>query len=154
MELALFQPDIPQNTGTLMRLCACMEIPLNIIEPCGFIISDKNLKRAGMDYMEHLELICHSNWENFKIASKNKRLILMTTKTKNSFLDFNFEPDDILIAGRESAGAPDYVHEESFAEVTIPMSLETRSLNIAIASSMILSEALRQTNGFPKNLAG
>jgi len=152
MELALFQPDIPQNTGTLMRLCACMNIPLNIIEPCGFILSDKNLKRAGMDYMDHLELRKHSSWESFITATQGKRLILMTTKTSNSFIDFKFEPNDILIAGRESAGAPEYVHQQCSAEVTIPMSPETRSLNIAIASAMILSEGLRQTQGFPLNL--
>jgi len=150
MELALFQPDIPQNTGTLMRLCACMNIPLNIIEPCGFVLSDKNLKRACMDYIEHVDLRKHSSWQAFKENNKGKRLILMTTKTDLPYTNFEFTPNDILIAGRESAGAPDYVHNECHAQVTIPMSPDTRSLNIAIASAMILSEALKQTNGFPK----
>lgn len=149
MELALYQPDIPQNTGTLMRLCACMEIPLNIIEPCGFVMSDKNLKRAGMDYIEQLALVRHTSWEAFKQAKAGKRLILMTTKSDLPFTNFEFMPDDILIAGRESAGVPDDVHHECNFRVTIPMSPTTRSLNIAIASAMILSEGLRQTNGFP-----
>ena len=149
MRLALFQPDIPQNTGTIMRLCACLNIAMDIIEPCGFVLSDKNLKRAGMDYLEHLDLSKHSSWESFKTAHKGKRLILMTTKSDSSFLDFEFQPDDILIAGRESAGVPDDVVEDCFASVTIPMSENTRSINVAIASSMILSEGLRQTGLYP-----
>ncbi len=150
MRLALFQPDIPQNTGTIMRLCACLEVPMDIIEPCGFVLSDKNLKRAGMDYLELLDLTRHTSWEAFKEHHKNKRLVLMTTKTNNAFTDFEFQPDDILIAGRESAGVPENVHNECDAHVTIPMSAQTRSINIAMASGMILGEGLKQVDGYPK----
>ncbi len=149
MRLALFQPDIPQNTGTIMRLCACLEVPMDIIEPCGFVLSDKNLKRAGMDYLELLDLTRHTSWEAFKKHHQGKRLVLMTTKTDNAFTDFEFQPDDILIAGRESAGVPENVHEECDAHVTIPMSAEARSINIAMASGIILGEGLRQVDGYP-----
>ncbi len=150
MRLALFQPDIPQNTGTIMRLCACLKTPMDIIEPCGFVLSDKNLKRAGMDYLELLDLTRHTNWEAFKENHKGKRLVLMTTKTDQSFTDFKFQPDDILIAGRESAGVPEDVHNKCDAHVTIPMAVETRSINIAMASAIILGEGLRQTDGYPE----
>lgn len=149
MRLALFEPDIPQNTGTLMRLCACLGLPLDIIEPCGFILSDKNLRRAGMDYLGHLDLTKHTSWDSFKAAHTGKRLVLMTTKTDQSFLDFSFKADDILMAGRESAGVPDHVHNFCPVRVTIPMAKDTRSINVALASTMILTEALRQTAQFP-----
>jgi tRNA (cytidine/uridine-2'-O-)-methyltransferase len=149
MRLALFEPDIPQNAGTLMRLCACLSVPMDIIEPCGFALSDKNLKRAGMDYLEHLDLTRHTNWEDFCTAHAGQRLVLMTTKTENSFLDFSFQPGDILIAGRESAGVPDAVHTFCNNRVTVPMAAGVRSLNVAVASAIVLSEALRQTGGYP-----
>lgn len=145
MRLALFEPDIPQNTGTLMRTAACLGVPLDIIEPCGFLLSDKNLKRAGMDYLEHLDLTRHASWEAFLEKSAGARLVLMTTKTDDSYLDFKFEKDDILLAGRESAGVPPPVHDHCASRVTIPMKSGLRSLNVAIASAMILGEALRQT---------
>jgi tRNA (cytidine/uridine-2'-O-)-methyltransferase len=150
MRLALYEPDIPQNTGTLMRLCACLGVPLDIIEPCGFILSDKNLHRAGMDYIDHLDMTKHLNWEAFKTASAGKRLILMSTKASEPFHAFKFAPDDVLIAGRESAGVPEHVHAECAARVFIPMQPGLRSLNVAIASAMILGEALRQTGKYPK----
>jgi len=150
MRLALFEPDIPQNTGTLMRLCACLGVPLDIIEPCGFILSDKNLRRAGMDYMDHLEMVKHLNWEAFKSAASGKRLVLMSTKASEPFHDFKFEANDVLIAGRESAGVPEHVHAECAARVFIPMQPGMRSLNVAIASAMVLGEALRQTGRFPQ----
>jgi tRNA (cytidine/uridine-2'-O-)-methyltransferase len=149
MRLALFEPDIPQNTGTLMRLCACLNVPLDIIEPCGFILSDKNVKRAGMDYIEHLEMTKHLNWEAFKAASAGKRLVLLSTKASGSFLDFSFGKDDVLIAGRESAGVPEHVHTECASRVFVPMKSGMRSLNVALASSIVLGEALRQTNKYP-----
>jgi len=149
MRLALYEPDIPQNTGTLMRLCACLGVPLDIIEPCGFILSDKNLRRAGMDYIDQLDMTKHMNWEAFKTASAGKRLILMSTKASGSFLDFAFQPDDILIAGRESAGVPEEVHAACDARVLIPLQPGLRSLNVALASGIILGEALRQTKGYP-----
>lgn len=151
MRLALYQPDIPQNTGTLMRLCACLGVAMDIIEPCGFLLSDKNLKRAGMDYLDHLDMTRHMNWESFKAAHAGKRIVLLTTKTDQSFIDFTFTPDDVLLAGRESAGVPDDVHNACAARITIPMAAGVRSLNVALASAMVLSEALRQTNLFPTN---
>ncbi|MCE9506965.1 MAG: tRNA (cytidine(34)-2'-O)-methyltransferase [Alphaproteobacteria bacterium] len=149
MRLALFEPDIPQNTGALMRLCACLKVPLDIIEPCGFLLSDKNLKRAGMDYLEHLDLTRHLDWDAFKAATAGKRLVLISTKSSSSFLDFSFAPDDILIAGRESAGVPDHVHQQCAARLKIPMIAAARSLNVALASGIVLGEALRQTGGYP-----
>lgn len=149
MRLALYEPDIPQNAGTLMRLCACMGIPLDIIEPCGFVLSDKNLKRSGMDYVEHLDLTRHDSWGKFQTAHTSKRIVLLTTKTDQSFLDFRFEKNDILLAGRESAGVPDDVHNACTSRVTVPMAAGLRSLNVAIACAMVLTEALRQTNQFP-----
>lgn len=150
MRLALYQPDIPQNAGTLMRLCACLGVALDIIEPCGFLLTDKNLKRAGMDYLEKLDMARHSSWEAFRKTHENSRLVLLTTKTDASFLDFTFDANDILLAGRESAGVPGDVHAACPARVTIPMAAGVRSLNVAVAASMVLAEALRQNGGFPK----
>ncbi len=148
MRLALYEPDIPQNTGTIMRLAACLGVALDIIEPCGFLLSDKNLKRAGMDYLGQLDMVKHQSWPAFQAAQAGRRIVLLTTKTDKSFLDFTFEANDILLAGRESAGVPDGVHAACPARVTIPMAKGMRSLNVAIACSMVLSEALRQTGGF------
>jgi tRNA (cytidine/uridine-2'-O-)-methyltransferase len=150
LRLALYEPDIPQNTGTLMRLCACMGVALDIIEPCGFVLSDKNLKRAGMDYMESLRLTRHDDFAAFKKAHQTRRIVLLTTKTDQSFLDFKFSPDDILLAGRESSGVPQAVHDDCTARVTVPMAAQMRSINVAIASAMVLSEALRQCGEFPE----
>ncbi|MBL8712076.1 MAG: tRNA (cytidine(34)-2'-O)-methyltransferase [Alphaproteobacteria bacterium] len=154
MRLALFQPDIPQNTGTLMRLCACLGVAMDIIEPCGFLLSDKNLKRAGMDYLDHLDMTRHMNWDSFKTAHAGKRIVLLTTKTDQSFIDFKFAPDDVLLAGRESAGVPDDVHNSCDARITVPMAASVRSLNVAVASAMVLSEGLRQTRLFPNCKTG
>ena len=118
MRLALYEPDIPQNTGTIMRLCACLGVPLDIIEPCGFMLSDKNLKRAGMDYLEHLDMTKHASWNAFQAAMQGKRVVLMTTKTSDTYLDFSFGKDDILLAGRESAGVPDDVHAACSSRVS------------------------------------
>lgn len=144
MRLALYQPDIPQNTGTLMRLCAGLGVAMDIIEPCGFVLNDKNLKRAGMDYLDHLDLTRHDSWEKF-LAHKKSRLILMENNVPTRYTDFIFREDDILLAGRESAGVPDFVAAACDAAVLIPMTPPARSLNVAVASSMILGEALRQT---------
>ncbi|HRI75944.1 MAG TPA: tRNA (cytidine(34)-2'-O)-methyltransferase [Alphaproteobacteria bacterium] len=150
MRLALYQPDIPQNTGTLMRLCACMGVAMDIIEPCGFILSDKNLKRAGMDYLDSLDLTRHADFGALRRAQAGRRIVLLTTKSQQSFLDFAFAPDDILLLGRESAGVPDDVHTACDAPITIPMAAGLRSLNVAISGAMALSEALRQTAQFPQ----
>lgn len=149
MRLALFQPDIPQNTGTMMRLCACMNVAMDIIEPCGFALSDKNLKRAGMDYLAHLDLTRHMNWQSFRTADKTKRVVLLTTKAETRFTDFAFRADDTLLVGRESAGVPDEVHGACDDRVIIPMAPAVRSINVAVAAAMALSEALRQTGLFP-----
>lgn len=145
MRLALFEPDIPQNAGTIMRLCACMGVALDVIEPCGFVMSDKNLKRAGMDYLDGLDMTRHQSWAAFKNSHNDKRLVLMTTKTEKSYFGFQFDESDILVAGRESAGVPREVHESCAGHVTIPMAAGMRSLNVAVASAMILGEAVRQT---------
>lgn len=149
MRLALYQPDIPQNTGTLMRLCACMNVAMDIVEPCGFILSDKNLRRAGMDYMDGLDLTRHADFAAFRAATTG-RVILLTTKSAAAFTDFAFRPDDTLLLGRESAGVPDDVHAACDARIVIPMAAGMRSLNIAVAGAMALGEALRQSGGFAK----
>ena len=150
MRLALFEPDIPQNTGTLMRLCACMDVPLDIIEPCGFLLSDKNLKRAGMDYIDKLDLRRHNSWAAFREAHAGRRLVLLTTWSAQPFTDFAFTENDILIAGRESTGVPEAIHNACDARIRIPMMRGVRSLNIALASAMALSEALRQCGLYPQ----
>lgn len=149
MRLALYQPDIPQNTGTLMRLCACLNVPLDIIEPCGFLLTDKNLSRASMDYKNHLDMTRHNSWDTFQQSHSGQRRVLLTTKSDQLYTGFAFQPDDILIAGRESAGVPDDVHNAVTERITIPMAAHTRSLNVAIACAMVLGEALKQTDTFP-----
>jgi tRNA (cytidine/uridine-2'-O-)-methyltransferase len=150
MRLALFEPDIPQNTGTILRLAACFGIGVDIIEPCGFVFSDRRLKRAGMDYIEQVELRRHESWAKFfEDNNKNERIVLLTTKGKTSHTDFKFQATDILLLGRESAGVPVGVHQVVDAEIRVPMMPETRSLNIAVSAAMVLGEALRQTDGFP-----
>lgn len=147
LHIALFQPDIAGNTGTILRLGACLGIPVDIIEPAGFDISDRNLKRAGMDYLELATLERHLDWTHFfdKMKKQNRRLILFTTKAQTSYSEFQFNENDVLIFGRESAGAPEYVHTAVDTEVTIPMRAEARSLNLAISVAIGSSEALRQT---------
>lgn len=149
MRLALYQPDIPQNTGTMMRLCACLGVPMDVIEPCGFVMNDKNLRRAGMDYLDGLDLVRHASWDHFVQSRAGGRVVLLTTKTDRSFLDFSFQAEDVLLLGRESAGVPDDVHAGVEARVTIPMVSGMRSLNVAISAAIVLTEALRQTSAFP-----
>ena len=154
MRLALFQPDIPQNTGTLLRLCACLDVEIDIIEPCGFIFNEKAMRRAGMDYLDFVKYRRHNSWNDFLEYRKNHsedygRLVLMTTKCAKSFVDFDFEKNDIILMGRESAGVPDGVHNMADARLLIPMNPEARSINMAISAAMALSEGLRQTNLFP-----
>lgn len=150
MRIALFEPDIPQNTGTLMRLAACLGIALDVIEPAGFLLSDRRLRRAGMDYLDALEWQRHSSWDDFLAAqSPNRRLVLLTTKGSLPYHRFMFHADDILLLGRESAGVPDEVHARADERLLIPMRKGLRSLNVALAAAMVLGEALRQTSGFP-----
>lgn len=147
LRLALYQPDIPGNTGTILRLAACLGFAVDIIEPAGFDISDRNLKRAGMDYLAAAALTRHVNWERFEEwrAATGRRLILATTKASQRYTDFAFRSDDILIFGRESAGVPDHVHERADGRVLIPMVEGQRSINLAVSAAMITGEAMRQT---------
>jgi tRNA (cytidine/uridine-2'-O-)-methyltransferase len=148
LRLALFQPDMPPNTGAMMRLSACLGVGLDIIEPCGFVFDDKKLKRVAMDYIEHLEYQRHRSWEAFQQQAAGRRIILLTTKAAMPYTDFVFQKDDILMVGRESAGVPDDVHNSVDARVIIPMQPTARSLNVGMAASIVLAEALRQTKGF------
>ena len=154
MRLALYQPDIPQNTGTLLRLGACLGLPVDIIEPCGFLFNEKAMRRAGMDYLEFADYRRHNSWQDFlqyrkEHAADYGRLILLTTHGNKSFLDCKFQPNDIILMGRESAGVPDNVHQIADERLLIPMHKQARSINMAISASMAITEALRQTGGFP-----
>jgi tRNA (cytidine/uridine-2'-O-)-methyltransferase len=151
MRLALFQPDIPQNLGSVMRLCACLGVAVDVIEPCGFPLSDRSLRRAAMDYGEKGEFELHPSWTEFLAAPKRKdgRLILFTTKAAQPYVDFDFAAGDTLLFGRESAGVPDEVHARAEARLVIPIRPDLRSINVATAAAMALGEALRQTGGFP-----
>ncbi len=149
MRLALYEPDIPQNAGALMRLAACLRVPVDVIEPCGFVFGDGKLRRAGMDYLDRLDLTRHSSWPPFHegLGRQGGRLVLLTTKGSLPYTDFAFESDDVLMVGRESAGVPDAVHGAAFARLCIPMAPGMRSLNVAVSAAMVLGEALRQTGG-------
>lgn len=152
MHLVLFQPEIPQNVGTLMRFSACMGIPLDIIEPCGFLFTDKHLKRAGMDYIELTTTHRYSSWRSFCEAKKGSRRIAVTTSSSMSYIDFSFESTDLLIMGQESRGLPDDILSDCHEAVTIPMMPERRSLNLALAAAIVTTEALRQTHSLPGEL--
>jgi len=149
MRLALYEPDIPQNAGALIRLGACLGVALDIVEPCGFLFSDRGLKRAGMDYVAQAEIVRHLSWTAFLAARGPGRLILLTSKADASYTDFAFAPDDTILLGRESAGVPDEVHAAADGRLRIAMRAGLRSLNVAQAGAMVLGEALRQTRGFP-----
>jgi tRNA (cytidine/uridine-2'-O-)-methyltransferase len=147
MQIALFQPDIPPNTGTILRLCACLEITAHIIEPAGFAISDRAFRRAGMDYLDQVSLMRHESWDAFQSwrGSSGFRLLLFTTKGATSYLDFHYGASDILLFGRESAGVPEAVAASADARLKIPIRPSLRSLNVAMAAAMAVGEALRQT---------
>lgn len=153
-DIALYQPDIPQNTGTMLRLAACTGVTVHLIEPAGFPISDSALKRAGMDYLERAAMERHTSFSTFETWRKaqDRRLVLLTTKSAEPYTDFVFRTDDILLMGRESSGVPDDVHALADARLTIPMAAEMRSINVAISAGMVLGEALRQTGTFPKTV--
>ncbi len=148
MRIALFEPDIPQNAASIIRTCACLGVPVDVIEPCGFVFSDAGFKRAGMDYLTLATLTRHNSWEAFRTKALG-RLVLLTTKAALPYTDFAFAPSDTLILGRESAGVPEFVHAAADARVLIPMRPGLRSVNVAQACAMVLGEALRQTKGFP-----
>ena len=147
MRIVLYQPDIPQNAGALMRLAACLGVGLDIIEPCGFLLDDRRLKRAGMDYLELLDRTVWPEWERYAAAEHAGRLLLLTTGGDIGYTDFRFAPEDRLIVGRESAGAPSAVHDTADARLVVPMRHGARSLNVALATAMVIGEALRQTDG-------
>ena len=150
MRIALFQPDIAPNVGTILRLGACLGVPVDIIEPCGFPLGEKTLRRAGMDYIGDADMRVHDGWESFtRSCADPARLILLTTRGDTPYTAFPFAADDILVLGRESAGVPECVHDAADARIVVPMAPGLRSLNVAIAAGMVLGEALRQTAGFP-----
>jgi tRNA (cytidine/uridine-2'-O-)-methyltransferase len=150
MRLALFQPDIPQNAGAVLRLGACLGVPVDIIEPCGFVLSDRRLKRAGMDYIAAADIARHESWASFA-ATRRGRLVLLTTKGDTAYHHFAFRADDTLLLGRETAGVPDEVHRACDARLRIPLMPGRRSLNLAVAAALALGEALRQTDGLPRD---
>lgn len=154
MRLALYQPDIPQNAGTLMRLCACFGVEMDLIGPAGFDSSDRMLRRSGLDYATRAAVTRHVDWNAFEARRRAEggRLVLLSTRGAVSHVAAAFQPDDTLLVGRESAGVPDSVHAAADLVVRIPMRPEMRSLNVAIAAAIVLSEALRQTDGFPAAL--
>ncbi|CAN7575931.1 tRNA (cytidine(34)-2'-O)-methyltransferase [Phenylobacterium sp. LjRoot225] len=150
MRLALFQPDIPQNLGAALRLGACLGVPVDVIEPCGFPLSDRAVRRAAMDYAEKAELVRHTSWSRFLEAPERMtgRVLLFTTRGAEPFHTFLYRPGDVLLFGRESAGVPDEVHQTADARLCIPLVPDARSLNVVNAAAMALGEALRQTGGF------
>lgn len=153
MRLALYQPDIPQNTGTILRLSACLGVAVDLIGPAGFDLSDRSFRRAGLDYLDHVALRRHESFASFAAglaaADPVPRLVLLTTHASETHVGFTFCESDVLLLGRESAGVPDTVHARADARVRIPMREGLRSLNIAVAAALVLGEALRQTGGFP-----
>ena len=143
-KIALFEPDIPQNTAAIIRTCSCLGAKLEIIEPCGFLLSDKRFKRVVMDYMDEKEIKIYNSCEHFFKSKKNQRVVLITTKGSESYLDFKFDKNDTILFGRESAGVPDKVHKTIKDRLKIPMKNDKRSLNIASSVAIILAESLRQ----------
>lgn len=148
--LALFQPDIPQNAGTMLRFCACLGVEAALIEPAGFPLSDRHFRRAGLDYLDYVRIARHASWRAFEDwrATTGRRLVLLSTRGAMPYTDFEFRLGDIVMVGRESAGAPPETHRAADATLHIPIRAELRSLNVAVAAAMVLGEALRQTEGF------
>ena len=152
MRLALYQPDIAQNTGTMLRLAACLGVGVNVIAPTGFDMTDRALRRAGLDYLAHVEIVRHASFADFEAARQRSgsRLVLLTTRAELPYTSFAFQATDILLVGRESAGVPEAVHQAADARLRIPIRPGLRSLNVAVAAAMALGEGLRQTEGFAK----
>lgn len=149
MRLVLYQPDIPQNTGAILRLGACLGVAVDIVEPCGFALSDARMRRAGMDYLERAAMTRHTSWQAYEASRPAGRLVLLTTAGETTPAAFAFRPDDRLLLGQESGGVPEAVHRGADARLRVPMREGARSLNVAIAAAMVLAEALRQTDSFP-----
>ncbi len=150
MQIALYEPDIPQNTGTVLRLCACLGIKAHLIEPAGFPVTDRAFRRAGMDYLDQVDVTRHGSFADFEDSRRRQRLtlVLMTTAADRSYLDHAFKDDQVILFGRESAGVPDAVHQAADARLRVPMCEGMRSLNVAMAVAMVAGEALRQAGGF------
>ena len=144
--IALYQPDIPQNTAAIIRLCSCFNTTLEIIEPCGFHLDDKRLKKVAMDYLDKSKIITYKSYKNFLTKKRNSRIILMSTKAKKNYNNFKFKPNDTILFGRESEGVPTIVHKNSYQRLKIPLKKNARSLNIGMAVAITLSEALRQNS--------
>jgi tRNA (cytidine/uridine-2'-O-)-methyltransferase len=149
MRIALYQPDIPQNTGTILRLCACLKVEAHIVEPAGFPVSDRHFRRAGMDYLDQVTILRHESWTKFQEwrADAGCRLILFTTKASRPYLEHDYGAGDVLLFGRESAGVPDDVHDAAHERLVVPIAAGMRSLNVAMTVAMALGEALRQVRG-------
>lgn len=152
MRLALIEPDIAQNTGTILRLAACLGVGVDLVEPLGFVFSDRRLKRAGLDYLDRVEVVRHASWEDFRAAGApaGGRLVALAAEGDIRYVDFAFRPDDVLMMGSESSGLPAAVAGAAVARLRIPMAPGNRSLNVAVAAAMVLGEALRQTARFPR----
>ena len=148
ISIALYKPDIPQNTASILRLCACLGLKMHIIEPCGFNLNDSRFKRVIMDYINQSSIIRYDNFKELLNKNKKSRVILMSTKAKKSLFKFNFKNNDIILLGRESKGVPEYIHRDTKNRLKIPISAQTRSLNVAIAASISAAEALRQIKKF------
>ncbi len=148
MRIALYQPEIPQNTGAVLRLAACLGLGVDIVEPCGFVWTDARMRRAGMDYLDRVAIRRHSSWTDFASALDG-RLVLLTTKSPTAYTSAAFCPTDTIVLGNESAGAPEEVHAAADLRLSVPMTKGMRSLNLAMTAALVVGEALRQTEGFP-----
>ena len=148
ISIALYKPDIPQNTASILRLCACLGLKIHIIEPCGFNLNDSRFKRVVMDYINESSIIRYENFKKLLVKNKKSRIILMSTKAKKSLFKFKFRKNDIILLGRESKGVPEYIHKEIKNKLKVPISSQTRSLNVAVAASISAAEALRQIKKF------
>ena len=149
IEIALFEPDIPQNTGAVMRTAACLDARLHIVEPCGFVLSDARMRRSGMDYLDHLDWVRHASWDRFHAAMADRRLVLLTTQAAETLPAFEFRAGDVLLFGRESAGVPEAIHAAADCRVRIPIRADMRSLNVAMSAGIALAEASRQHRNNP-----
>ncbi len=144
LRLAVYEPDIAQNLGTMIRTCACLDVPIDVIGPCGFPFSIKALRRSAMDYADQATIVHHTSWAAFQSTAAERRIVLATTKAARAFWDFDFRPGDTVLVGRESAGVPQAVHDATPDRIKIPMAEGRRSLNVAVSAGMILGEACRQ----------
>ena len=153
MIIALFEPDIPQNTGTILRLGACLGLAVHFVGPAAFPTSEKSFRRAGLDYLDRVSVVNHVSFETFDAwrRQEERRTVLLTTKAEQAHIDFSYRENDVLLCGRESSGVPEAVHRAVDARIRVPMRHDLRSLNVAVSLAMVVGEALRQTEGFPRD---